>query len=83
MRLGSRGRENGTDIPKVNEQRVSRFTATHSNARIVSYDQLIDNALQAYQDFVDREQEAGRVYRLIQGISEQDVEAISPTADQV
>lgn len=52
------------------------------NARIVSYDQFIDNALQAYQEFVDREQDAGRVYKLIQEISEEDVEALSPSADQ-
>lgn len=57
----------------------SRKSLRALNARVVSYDELIDNALQAYQDYVDRGQEAGRVYRLIQEISEQDVQAISPT----
>lgn len=44
------------------------------------YDELIENALQAYQDYVDGADKAGRVYRLIQRISERDVEALSPTA---
>ena len=52
------------------------------NARVVSYDQLIENALQAYQDYVDSGAEAGRVYKLIQEISEHDVEAINPGSDQ-
>ena len=57
----------------------SRETLRVNNARIVSYDGLIDNALKAYQDYVDRGEEAGRVYRLIQGISEPDAKAINPT----
>ena len=59
----------------------SRDSFKALNARIVSYDELINNALEAYQDYVDRGQEAGRVYRLIQEISEQDIEAISPATD--
>ena len=62
-------------------EKRSRESLRALNARIVSYDELIENALQAYQDYVDRGQEAGRVYRLIQEISEQDVEAISPTSN--
>lgn len=46
------------------------------NARIVMYDELIENALQAYQDYVDREGEAGRVYRLIKSIEAEDAQAI-------
>ena len=57
----------------------SRDMLKIQRARIVTYDQLIDNALEAYQDYVDGANEAGRVYRLIQGISEHDVQAISPT----
>lgn len=49
-----------------------------SRARVVMYDELIDNALQAYQDYVDGAEKAGRVYRLVQRISEQDVMALSP-----
>ncbi len=56
----------------------SRESLRALNARLVSYDELIENALQAYQDYVNSGQEAGRVYRLIQEISEQDVSAISP-----
>lgn len=59
----------------------SRESLRALNARVVSYDELIDNALQAYQDYVELGQEAGRVYRLIQEISEQDVQAISPRSD--
>ena len=46
------------------------------NARIVMYDELIENALQAYQDYVNREDDAGRVYRLIKGIEAEDAQAI-------
>ena len=59
----------------------SRDSFRALNARIVNYDELINNALEAYQDYVDRGQEAGRVYRLIQEIAEQDIEAISPATD--
>ena len=59
----------------------SRDSFKALNARIVNYDELINNALEAYQDYVDRGQEAGRVYRLIQEIAEQDIEAISPATD--
>ena len=56
----------------------SRESLKALNARVVTYDELIDNALQAYQDYVDRGHEAGRIYRLIQEISEEDAYAISP-----
>lgn len=59
----------------------SRESLQAYNARVVNYDQLINNALQAYQDYVDSSERVGRVYRLIQDISEQDVGAISPEAD--
>ena len=56
----------------------SRAMLSASRARVVMYDELIENALQAYQDYVDGADKAGRVYRLIQRISERDVEALSP-----
>ena len=59
-------------------EKSSRESLRAYNATVVTYDELIEHALQAYQDYVDREQEVGRVYRLIQEISNQDVEAISP-----
>ena len=61
-------------------ERRSRDSLKAYNARVVSYDELINNALQAYQDYVDSKERVGRVYRLIQEVSEQDVEAISPPA---
>ena len=57
----------------------SRETLRVNNTRIVTYDGLIDNTRKAYQDYVDRGEEAGRVYRLIQEISEPDAQAINPT----
>ena len=65
------------DESPTGEER-SRESLRALNARVVTYDGLIDNALQAYQDYVDRGEEAGRVYRLIQEISEQDAQAINP-----
>ena len=56
----------------------SRNSLKALNARVVSYDELIENALQAYRDYIERRQEAGRVYNLVQQISAQDVEAIRP-----
>ena len=50
------------------------------NARIVMYDELIENALQAYQDYVDNSAEAGRVYELIRSIRDDDVDAMHPDA---
>lgn len=59
------------------EQR-SREILGASQARVVMYDELIENALQSYQDYVDSTNEAGRVYRLIQRISEKDIDVLSP-----
>lgn len=59
------------------EQR-SRDNLEDWNARVVMYDELIENALEAYQDYVDRADQAGRVYHLIKSISIEDVKAISP-----
>lgn len=59
----------------------SRKTLQANKARVVTYDELIDNALMAYQDYVDSADEAGRVYRLIQGISEADAQSINPSSD--
>ena len=50
------------------------------NARVVMYDKLIQNALEAYQDYVDRRDEVGRVYDLITTISSEDAQAIGPAS---
>ncbi len=59
------------------EQR-SRANLEDWNARVVMYDELIQNAMEAYQDYVDRADQAGRVYHLIKSIEIEDVKAISP-----
>ena len=92
--LAYSGRENeplemvcviGRELRDWNESPTGKQRSRESlkalNARVVMYDELIDNAQEAYKDYVERGQEAGRVYRLIQEISEQDVEAISPHSD--
>ncbi|MDE0369475.1 MAG: ATP-binding protein [bacterium] len=61
-------------------QERSRKVLGASHARVVMYDQLIENALQSYQDYVDSTEEAGRVYRLIHRISDPDAKALSPPA---
>ena len=60
-------------------EKRSRDALQAYEARVVMYDELIENALQAYQDYVDGAEEAGRVYRLIQRISEPDAKALGPT----
>ena len=45
---------------------------------MVMYEELIQHAQQAYQDYLDREEEAGRIYRLIDSISVEDFEVMSP-----
>ncbi len=74
--LGRRPRE--WDTSPGGEQRY-RDSLAAFDARVVMYDNLIDNALQAYQDYVDRSNEAGRVYELIRSITEEDISAMSPS----
>lgn len=73
--LGRRPRE--WDITPGFEQRY-RISLAAFDARVVMYDSLIDNAQQAYQDYVNRHEEAGRVYKLIRSIAEEDIDAMSP-----
>ena len=49
------------------------------NARVVMYDELINNALQSYQDYIDRSSEASRVYNLVRSIEDEDIRAMHPT----
>ena len=48
------------------------------DARVVTYEELINNALQAYQDYVEKEENVGRIYKLISSINEEDLKAMSP-----
>ena len=43
-------------------------TLEQQNIRIVSYQELIDNAYQSYQEFLEANEEAGRVYELVKNI---------------
>ena len=56
----------------------SEETLEVQNARVVLYDQLISNAQQAYGDYIKKKKEAGRIYELITGISEEDLATMSP-----
>lgn len=49
------------------EERAKR-TMAEQNVRVVLYDQLIEDAYRSYQAFLDKNREAGRVYRLIRNI---------------
>lgn len=64
------------DWDSPNGRIVTRDTLAGLQARLVMYDELIENALEAYQDYVDRADEAGRVYRLIRSIEAEDAQAI-------
>lgn len=58
----------------------SQKTLEGLNARVVTYDQLISNAQQAYKDYIEKKEETGRIYRLITDISEEDIATMSPAS---
>ena len=60
----------------------SERTLDGQNARVVRYDALIQNAQEAYKDYLERQQDAGRVYALITSISTADVEAMHSSAPE-
>lgn len=59
-------------------KQTSRESLKILGARVVMYDELIENALKAYQDYIDREKKVGRVYDLIMRIEEEDFRSMSP-----
>ena len=59
----------------------SRRSLDALDARVVMYDELIQNAQEAYQDYLKQAEEAGRVYRLIISIEAEDFQAMSPRPD--
>ena len=67
-----------SDWAVANGRETSRRTLEGPGARVVMYEELIQHAQQAYQDYLDREEEAGRIYRLIDSISVEDFEVMSP-----
>ena len=50
------------------ERARSEDTLKEQSIRIVFYDELIGNAYQSYQEFLDANEEAGRVYELVKNI---------------
>ena len=46
----------------------SKRTMAEQNVRVVLYNELIEDAYRSYQAFLDKNREAGRVYRLIRDI---------------
>ena len=59
-------------------EQMSRDSLGDLDARVVMYDELIDNAQEAYLDYVEKAEEAGRVYRLITSIEAEDFQAMRP-----
>ena len=59
-------------------EQMSRNSLKELDARVVMYDELIQNAQEAYQDYLEQAEEAGRVYRLITSIEAEDFQAMSP-----
>lgn len=68
-----------SDWSNPNGREVSKRTLDGTGARIVMYEELIRHAEKAYEDYIAQEKEAGRVYRLIDSISVDDFEAMSPS----
>ena len=54
----------------------SKNTLAGSNARVVTYQELIENAAKAYNDYTVANRQAGRVYELIKTIEDSYVQAI-------
>jgi hypothetical protein len=54
---------------------ISVDTLRPSNIRVVMYQELIQNAYKAYQAFLDKHGEAGRIYALIRSIEAEKIEA--------
>lgn len=59
--------------PRMKEQ-MERFQASLRafNARIVTYDSLIQNAMKMYGEYLDRETDADKLHKLVQSIEEYD-----------
>ena len=49
------------------------------NARIVMYDELINNAQKAYRDYTEKKENVSRVYKLITSVTPADTRALRPT----
>ena len=63
--------------PKGRE--ISTELLKQLSARIVMYSSLIENAQKQYQDYINSSNNAGRIYRLIASIEEEDLAALTST----
>ena len=67
-----------TQWENAEQKERSRRTMAEQNVRVVLYDELIEDAYRSYQAFLDKNREAGRVFRLIQNI---ETDALHTNAD--
>ena len=67
-----------TDWDNPDGVSMSRNMLEGAKARVVMYQELIENAAKAYNDYADMHKEAGRVYELIKTIEKSYVQAIFP-----
>lgn len=66
------------DWDSLNGTQSSRVSLGGINARVVMYRELIDNASKAYQEYVDKNKEAGRIYELVKSIEAEYAQSIRP-----
>lgn len=67
------------DITGARQKDQFRLGLEAYHARIVTYDELIQNAENAYQEYLKRGREVTRINRLINNIERSDMEAMSPS----
>lgn len=72
-----------TDWSNPDGANISKNTLAGSKARVVMYQELIENAAKAYNDYTVAHQQAGRVYELIKTIEESYVQAIRASESDV
>ena len=67
-----------TQWENAEQKERSRRTMAEQNVRVVLYHELIEDAYRSYQAFLDKNREAGRVFRFIQNI---ETDALHTNAD--
>ena len=70
-----------TDWNNADGEVMSRNMLSGAKARVVMYKELIENASRAYQDYTERNTNAGRIYELIRSIEYTFVRAFHPDDD--
>ncbi len=69
------------DLSEPGGEFTSEKSLEAVNARVVLYEQLIQNALEQYKDYLDKAKDVGMTYRLIQSIDKDDVSEMNPASD--